>query len=118
MNSLIVIKPYWWEGTWVFDDPAVGLTREPFVAGIPEMIDLLVKDIPDARNGFRLLFSANPFPGLQARFIHQRAGEFGGAWYRTSPPWPEMEGWLCPALFKYFDDAPPVIYVKAEPLRA
>jgi hypothetical protein len=51
MNSLLVIKPYWWEGTWVFDDPDVGLTRGPFVAGIPEMIDLLVRDIPDARRG-------------------------------------------------------------------
>ena len=26
-----------------------------------------------------------------------------------------MEGWLCPALFKYFDKAPSEIYVKAEP---
>ena len=27
----------------------------------------------------------------------------------------QMEGWLCPALFKYFDTAPKEIYVKAEP---
>ena len=26
-----------------------------------------------------------------------------------------MEGWLCPALFKYFENAPEAIYVKAEP---
>jgi hypothetical protein len=26
-----------------------------------------------------------------------------------------MEGWLCPALFKYFDKAPPELYVRAEP---
>jgi len=25
-----------------------------------------------------------------------------------------MEGWLCPALFKYFEKAPKEIYVKAE----
>jgi len=25
-----------------------------------------------------------------------------------------MEGWLCPALFRYFDKAPPELYVKAE----
>jgi hypothetical protein len=25
-----------------------------------------------------------------------------------------MEGWLCPALFRYFDEAPEEIYVKAE----
>jgi hypothetical protein len=27
-----------------------------------------------------------------------------------------MEGWLCPALFKYFDAAPKTLYAKAEPL--
>jgi hypothetical protein len=26
-----------------------------------------------------------------------------------------MEGWLCPALFKYFPSAPREIYVKVEP---
>lgn len=25
-----------------------------------------------------------------------------------------MEGWLCPALFKYFEQAPARIFVKAE----
>jgi hypothetical protein len=40
----------------VFDDPAVGLKAEPFVSGIPEMIDALVQDIPQADRGFRLLF--------------------------------------------------------------
>ena len=114
-NSLLVIKPNWYEGTWVFDDPAVGLVREPFVSGIPEMIDLLVKDIPNARRGFRLLFSATPFPGHQAQF-HRDRSEIGGTWYRTSPPLPAMEGWLCPALFRYFTEAPPVIYAKAEAL--
>ena len=32
-NSIFVIKPYKWEGMWVFDDAAVGLVREPFVGG-------------------------------------------------------------------------------------
>jgi hypothetical protein len=116
MNSLLVIQPYWSSGTWVFDDPAVGLTREPFVCGVPEMIDRLVAEIPGSRNGFRLLFSAGPFPGHQAVFEKIRP-ELGGTWYRTTPPMPAMEGWLCPALFKYFDEAPPKLYVKAEPIK-
>jgi hypothetical protein len=60
-NQIMLIAPYWLEevGMWVFDDPATGLTREPFVEGVPEMIDHLVADIPDARAGFRLLFSAH-----------------------------------------------------------
>src|SRR5688572_14638590 len=40
-NSMMVIAPYWQIGTWVFDDSATGLVREPFVAGVPEMIDEL-----------------------------------------------------------------------------
>lgn len=32
-NSIFFIKPYKWEGLWVFDDPAVDLVKEPFVGG-------------------------------------------------------------------------------------
>ena len=113
-NSIMVIAPYWHAGTWVFDDPSVGLAKEPFVSGVPEMIDHLTTHIPDARRGFRLLFSSRPFPGYQAKFTHARE-EFSGNWYQLDDP--PMEGWLCPALFKYFDAAPRTIYAKAEPLR-
>ena len=111
----MVIQPYWYSGTWVFDDPGTGLVREPFVAGIPEMIDRLTSHIPDARNGFRLLFSAHPFPGCQAAFDLVR-DELNGAWYRLRDIEPAMEGWLCPALFKYFDAPPATIFAKAEPI--
>jgi hypothetical protein len=120
-NSIFVIQPYWHVGTWVFDDGAVGLRQEPFVAGIPEMIDALLTRsgilIDEARKGFRLTFSAAPFPGASARFDRTRS-EVGGTWYCTpkDDPQPGMEGWLCPALFKYFPEAPPSIYVKAERL--
>jgi hypothetical protein len=110
----MVIQPYWSSGTWVFDDPATGLVREPFVSGIPEMIDELVKDIPDARKGFRLIFSGSPFPGYQMSANWCRE-EFGGNWYRNDEH--GMEGWLCPALFKYFEKAPRKLYVKAEALK-
>ena len=114
MNSIMVINPYWYVGTWVFDDDATGLVREPFVSGMPEIINSLVKDISDARSGFRLLFSAAPFPGYQASLTRDRP-DFGGTWYRSDRD--GTEGWLCPALFKYFPEAPAKIYVKAEPLK-
>ena len=38
-NSIFVIKPYKWNGMWVFDDERVGLDKEPFVAGADTMID-------------------------------------------------------------------------------
>lgn len=69
-----------------------------------------VEKAPDAAEGFRLTFSAQPFPGYQARLVRDRP-EYGGNWY----VWPErrMEGWLCPALFKYFETAPAEIYLQA-----
>lgn len=114
-NQLFVIAPYWLEsvGTWVFDDQRAGLHQEPFVSGVPEMIDHLVQDIPDPHDGFRLLFSAGPFPAYQRRLKWMRE-EMGGNWYRADDP--PQEGWLCPALLRYFDQAPPELYVKAEPL--
>ena len=39
-NALFVIEPYQWNGIWVFDDPRVGLQQEPFVSGMPEIIEL------------------------------------------------------------------------------
>jgi hypothetical protein len=112
-NQILVIAPYWLDsvGTWVFDDEAVDLVQEPFVSGVPTMIDDLVADIPNARSGFRLLFSAAPFPGFQRKLEWVRE-EMGGNWYRADEP--QAEGWLCPALFRYFDEAPKEIYVKAE----
>jgi len=110
-NVLMVIAPYWYQDTWVFDDESAGLNKEPFVTGIPEMINDLVKDIPNARSGFRLFFSSAPFPGYQVELARVKE-EDGGYWYRVKNK--SAEGWLCPALFRYFETAPETIYVKAE----
>ncbi|MDV2989297.1 MAG: DUF6717 family protein [Dehalogenimonas sp.] len=111
LNSIMVIYPYLYYGTWVFDDDRVGLVQEPFVSGIPKMINELVKDIPDAERGFKMFFSANLFPGHQAKLEWVRE-ENGGNWYREFGK--TDEGWLCPALFKYFAEAPNYIYIRAE----
>jgi hypothetical protein len=110
-NSLLVIAPYRHAGTWVFDDSGRGLSKEPFVAGIPELIDKLVADIPNADKGFRLTFSAHEFPGFEDKLVWKRK-DVSGNWYYSETF--KAEGWLCPALFKYFKEAPKTIYVKAE----
>jgi len=112
MNSLMVISPYKHQGMWVFDDPAVGLSREPFIAGIDTMIDKITADIPNAQQGFLAIFSASPFPGYTTK-LEWRREESGGNWYYNHKY--QMEGWLCPALFKYFATAPREIYVRVEP---
>lgn len=111
-NAIMVISPYRDHDTWVFDDASVGLVKEPFVAGVPEMIDVLVKDIPNAGDGFRLLFSAKAFPDYQKKLVWLR-GDMGGNYYRFEDS--SMEGWICPAMFKYYSTAPKELYVKAEP---
>lgn len=113
MNSIFIIKPYKFAGAWVFDDPTRGLEKEPFVAGADRIIDRLVDSIPNAETGFRLLFSANAFPGYQLKAEWSRE-EYGGNWYNSRDL--SIEGWLCPALFKYFLTAPKEIFVKAEPV--
>ncbi len=109
MNTITVIQPYKSLTMWVFDDEKVNLIQEPFVSGADDIIEMMVKDIPDAENGFILLFSSTTFPGHQAVFEWRREDQ-GGNWYYLNEL--DMEGWLCPALFKYFDKTPENIYVQ------
>ncbi len=74
MNALNIIRPYRYEGTWVFDDTQYGLLHEPFVAGADTLIDRAVADIPNAAEGFSLIFSAEPFPNLK---LDLSSGAFG-----------------------------------------
>lgn len=113
-NALFAIKPYWHDGTWVFDDPGVNLFAEPFVAGIPEMIDVLVEHIPNAKDGFLMIFSGTMFATRDPiAKIEKVADEMGGAWYRGRLDGKRMHGWLCPALMKYFPEPPEEIWVSA-----
>jgi|SRR5262249_47564705 len=109
MNVINVIAPYKHLGMWVFDDPRVGLVQEPFVAGADIMIDRVVADIPDADKGFTMIFSCQPFPGHQFQLEWRRADD-GGNWYYA--PQLDLEGWLCPALLRYFAEAPKRLYVQ------
>ena len=75
------------------------------------MIDKLAAGIPGSDKSIRLIFSQNPFP--RAIRLDRRKDEDGGNWYYSEDY--KMEGWLCPALFKFFPRAPQHIYAKAEP---
>jgi hypothetical protein len=111
-NAINVIYPYFHGCTWVFDDKEHGLVKEPFVAGAETLITLAtkLKGIPDAEDGFRLTFSAGEFPDYDLKFDWVRSGQ-GGNYYKCDQLG-GREGWLCPALFKYFPtDAPKNIFV-------
>jgi hypothetical protein len=111
MNAINVIAPYKHHGMWVFDDPRVGLVQEPFVAGADTMIDRVVADIPDAEHGFTIIFSTTPFPGHQYRLDWRREESGGNIYYAEKL---ELEGWLCPALLRYFPEAPKQLYIQAK----
>ena len=113
MNALFVIAPYFKHGTWVFTDEHRHLLEEPFVAGVTEIITEMVADIPNAKAGFRLTFSAAPFPGHELVVIRGEP-EAGGYWYHVENS--DKKGWLCPALFKFFSEAPEKLYARADPL--
>jgi hypothetical protein len=109
-NSISVIHPYLDEGEWCFDDPSVGLEREPFVAGMDMIIDRAVMEMDDPGGGFTLLFSDSPFPSATPlKWIEE---ESGGNWYECAEY--GLSGWCCPALLKYFDSAPKEIYFQAK----
>lgn len=107
---MFVIKPYRWEGMWVFDDPAVGLVREPFVDGADTMIDVATAHLPNAAQGFLAVVSASRFP--DAQIVLEWVREDGGNVYR----WAEksLEGWLCPALLRYFEQAPAKLHLQVK----
>jgi hypothetical protein len=109
MNSHFTVTPYKFQGIWLFDDPSVGLQREPLILGADNVLDTLTQDIPNATRGCRLEFSNESFPGYGAHFTRSRP-QYGGYWYS----WAErgLEGWLCPSLLKHFKSVPEDLYVK------
>jgi hypothetical protein len=99
---------------WAFDDKRTGLKGEPFVMGINEMIDAIVlkqgMNLKQAKaNGMIIEFCTSEFDGYAVKW-ERRAEMGGGNWYE----WVEgkMTGWLCPALYLYYTDAPDAIYGK------
>jgi hypothetical protein len=108
MNTINIISPYRDNGTWVFDDEQHGVLHEPFVAGVDTLIDRAVADIPNAAEGFNLIFSSRAFPGHQYRLRRRD----GNCYYLVEF---DAEGWVCSALLLYFEKAPDEIFVKVEP---
>ena len=83
------------------------MVREPFVSVADVIIDKMVEQLENPKEGFTLLFSTKPFPGFELELDWVRP-ELGGNCYVSNAL--GMEGWLCPALFKYFYSAPVKIY--------
>jgi len=109
MNNIIVLFPYFKNGTWMFDDESVGLKGEPFVCGIPEMINYVItkKNIKNTDKGVALFVSATELPSYDLKLMWSRF-EAGGNWYNCLET--KTDGWLCPALYKYFNSTPSSLF--------
>ena len=111
----LTIYPYKFKGSWVFDCVERSLDKEAFVQGADKIVDAITKDIKGAEDGFVLEFSNEPMLGTTHSLTFLRS-EFGGSWYRLEiddAHGEYIDGWLCPALFKFFPQAPKYIFVCA-----
>jgi hypothetical protein len=122
-NSIFTINPYKHMGLWVFDDESVGLDMEPFVAGMDTLCDIVHESLYGLptffqkfkKKEFVLRFSKNPFPTstITMKWVDgdvNNSLEMGNSYYI---PEYDLDGWCCPALFCYFDEAPKTIYLEA-----
>jgi len=118
-NSMMTIEIYRHAGTWCFTDEARGLLHEPFVLGIPEMIDKIIESTNknNEEDRYRITFSAQEFP-LCSTKLHKREDDCGGSWYELESALAteiNQRGWLCPATLKFFSDFPDTIYFDVNP---
>jgi hypothetical protein len=111
-NALYTIRPYRMGAVWAFDDLARGLQAEPLVAGMPQMINHLMQLMGIEGDQVTIVFSDRPFPG--ALHLRKTRPEDGGAWYRLEEPF-AAEGWLCPAMLRYFPEHPQDVYATISP---
>ena len=90
---------------FAFDDPATGLVREPFIGNANIHLDRFA----GRKDSCRIVFSATPIPNCDVKLELLDTHIIMGNNYK------DEEGrtvWLCPALFKYFKDAPETLYIK------
>lgn len=124
-NALFTIEIYRHAGTWCFSDEQRELLHEPFVLGIPEIINKVIKDKYDCVKNisYRVTFSSNPFPSC-VFYLLQHEPECNGYWYSLQKANDLVKhkdktlcGWLCPATLKFFPFFPPEIFIGIEEVR-
>ncbi len=103
---------------WVFDIPFAGIIDEPFVDGMPELIEHHLKRVKGKlehakKYGVCVLFTeaklkpAEFADGIYAK-LARREEDNGGCWYWDAQA--KKHGWLCPNLYQYFTSPPKQIH--------
>jgi hypothetical protein len=90
---------------FAFDDPVTGLVREPFIGNANYHLDKFA----GKRNNCSIAFSSTPIPDYDVKLELLDTHIIMGSNYKDEE---DRTVWLCPALFKYFKDAPQYLYIK------
>lgn len=112
-NAMMSLNLYKTGDTWMFDDETFGITAEPFVLGMSEIISSY---LTKGKDRCTAIFSLNEFPGCDTLDLEYE--EANGGWYNVSksnfPTTKGMRGWLCPVTRVYLNTIPKNIYYKVE----
>ncbi len=112
-NAMMSLNLYKTGDTWMFDDETFGITAEPFVLGMSEIISSY---LTKGKDRCTAIFSLNEFPECDTLDLEYE--EAGGGWYNVSksnfPTTKGMRGWLCPVTRVYLDTIPKNIYYKIQ----
>jgi hypothetical protein len=121
---------------WAFDFPALGIMQEPFVDGIPEILESAIESelriradkeggifpvVATRLPGFIVMFETSqackerppilePHRGRITIELQKVEPKNGGTVYKDTTT--NMQGWLCPALNKFFPESPETIWVR------
>lgn len=105
-NAVMTISPYRIEGgMFAFDDPTTGLIREPFIGGA----NYHLSKFAGTGNNCTIAFSGNKIPEYNVKLGLMDTHPDNGSNYNDETG---RNVWLCPAFFKYFEEAPKNLYVK------
>jgi hypothetical protein len=107
-NAIKTISIFKKGKAWVFNDKLVDLKEEPFVAGADTLLDRIAGD----NKKVEATFSETKFPGSQLTLEYVSGKVSSGTIYFCKEL--DHELWLCPALWKYFENSPQTIFLQTK----
>ncbi len=117
MQKLIgTIKTYREGKSWFFDDKSRKIKHEQFVSGVPEII-VALSGKPDTSLA-KMHFSVYPFKGFThvLKKFSEDPNPRTGVTYEVSNKGETLRGWFCPCFWKFFLQAPIILYVQVVPI--
>jgi hypothetical protein len=125
-----IIRPFQSNGRWVFkhkeqilDLAPAGImdaVLSPLIIGVDKLIAFGcdIKKLPNAENGFVLLFSEQYFPNADVKFNFKEHKMNGWTYsieeLNLKGIMPGQCAWICPYMKFYYSEPPKTLYLKIE----